>query len=81
MGCKGSKVRILSHRPESLGQQVISLAFFHWWFSPSGLKTGEAALQALVTSPLFRERLKPDEANFVDTELMFTLSVREHRVV
>ena len=41
----------------------------------------EAALQAMVTSPLFRERLKPDEANFVDTDHTFTLSVCEQRVV
>ncbi len=37
----------------------------------------EMALLAIVTSPLFRERVKPDEANFVDTANTFTLSVRE----
>ena len=40
---------------------------------------GEAVLQTMVASPLFRERVKPDEANFADTALTFTLSVREHR--
>lgn len=41
----------------------------------------EAALQAIVASELFRRRVKPDEANFVDTDLTFTLSVHEQRVL
>lgn len=41
----------------------------------------DAALRELVASPHFRERVKPDEHNFVATELTLTLAVREDRVV
>ena len=40
----------------------------------------EAALRGLVASAYFRERVKPDERNFVATELNLTLAVREERV-
>lgn len=39
----------------------------------------DAALQALVSSKLFRESVKPDEANFVDTATALTLSIGEER--
>ncbi len=42
----------------------------------------DAALQALVSSKLFRESVKPDEANFVDTDTVLTLPIgEEHRIV
>lgn len=42
----------------------------------------DAALQAAVHSPLFRESVKPDEANFIDTDSAVTLSIEaEHRIV
>ncbi|MFC4522549.1 EthD family reductase [Cupriavidus pinatubonensis] len=42
----------------------------------------DAALQAAVCSPLFRESVKPDEANFIDTDSAVTLSIEaEHRIV
>lgn len=42
----------------------------------------DAALQAAVCSPRFRESVKPDEANFVDTDAAVTLSIEEeHRIV
>jgi len=41
----------------------------------------DTALGELVASPLFRERIKPDEANFIDVGRSFTLAVREHREV
>lgn len=42
----------------------------------------DAALQEAVCSPLFRESVKPDEANFIDTNAAVTLSIEaEHRIV
>jgi hypothetical protein len=42
----------------------------------------DAALQAAVRSPLFRESVKPDEANFIDTNAAMTLSIEEeHRII
>lgn len=39
----------------------------------------DAALRALVNSKLFRESVKPDEANFVDTSTVLTLPIGEER--
>ena len=39
----------------------------------------EAALQALVSSTLFLESVKPDEANFVNTDAVLTLPIGEER--
>jgi uncharacterized protein (TIGR02118 family) len=39
------------------------------------------ALRAVVSSSLFRDQVKPDEANFVATELTLTLPMQEDRVV
>jgi uncharacterized protein (TIGR02118 family) len=41
----------------------------------------DAALGALAASALFRERIKPDEANFVAVEHNLTLAVHEQREV
>lgn len=42
----------------------------------------DAALQAAIRSPFFRESVKPDEANFIDTDTVLTLSIEEeHRIV
>ncbi|RWA51214.1 ethyl tert-butyl ether degradation protein EthD [Cupriavidus sp. UYMSc13B] len=41
-----------------------------------------AALQAAIRSPFFRESVKPDEANFIATDTVLTLSIEEeHRIV
>ncbi|MGY2492890.1 EthD domain-containing protein [Cupriavidus sp. CP313] len=41
----------------------------------------DAALQAVVSSKLFRESVKPDEANFVALDTVITLSMDEERRV
>lgn len=39
------------------------------------------ALHAVLASPHFRDRVKPDEANFVASDLTLTLPIEEHRVI
>lgn len=39
----------------------------------------DTALRALVSSKLFRESVKPDEANFVATDTVLTLPIEEER--